>query len=409
MLKRVGNYYHNFLKKHLSKNFFIENQDGFNMSLINLQDNKYLISIRFLGFFNVYKNPKIIVPGNYSGRKDKIYKALGEEVASLIDFGENFFWGSWTKDLNDNTILFVASINMKTLELIPDNSIKPFVISNYKIGINNFKYSDIRLFKNNDKIYCYDGFVSNIFEIMIDNKEIKIFMKYNNLHSYRNICKNIKTYDKNWAYWKTEKVNGVDNFVFLNWFNDDYVTVSYVPKKNPSTCVKKNLIKMKKDRILGLGSKKQGMFSFGSRLIETDKNVWLGVGHIKLIPGQAYENNNIVNFLSLVKENICKKSVMHTSYMYCVYYYVISVLNNKYKMCVSDGILYSDCVVEYNFSINFPIGVEIKNDNILVSLGMGDFYTYLIKEKKDNILKRCIHDIEYFDEEKYNFILEKNT
>jgi hypothetical protein len=399
--KRAGVDYNTFLSKKTKKNQYIRNYDGFNMSLIRLRDNTYLFCIRILGTDNAYRGAPII-PGNFSTTKKYVCHKVGEFLCARIDFGTNFFWGDWNRDFNDNTILFVGTLDPKTLKIKPNQTIKPYVLSNIKLEGLPYKYSDVRLFKSKGVIYCYDGYITSIYQINIFPTAISLKKMYTNL------CKNIKTYDKNWAYLTSVKRDGTDYFMFLNWFEKDALTVSYINKNNPAECIKESLITMKGDIVTGLGNKSLPMFSFGSPAFELKSGTqWVGVGHTKVISTMNYDNPKIKDFKFLINDEIrgTSKYIKHNSYLYLTYYYILEKRGNTYHMKFSDSYLYYFPEEEYTFSINFPMGIDIREGSVYVSMGVGDFYNFIVKESLDYVKKACVHDLEHFNQTSYSFIL----
>lgn len=406
--KRAGPDYNKFLKQKTKKNQYIDKNDGFNMSMVNISGTSYLFALRILGTQNAYKGYKI-VPGNFSGKKEAICKKVGEFICSRIDFGNNFFWGDWNADFNDNTILFVGKLDHKTLTITPNTKIKPHIFSNIKLDGLPYKYSDVRLFNANGKLYCYDGYITSIYQIDVMNTGIKVQKVYDN------ICKNIKTFDKNWSYVSVVKRDAQPYFMFLNWFEKDALTVSYINLQKPSDCIKENLITMKRDIISGLGSKALPMFSFGTPTIELKKGkLWLGVGHTKVMTTMKYDNQKIIDFKFSINKVIRSVGnyIQHNSYYYLLYFYTLENIGtsnaeeqDKYKMMLSDSYLYYFPDQKYTFSINFPMGIDIQNNNAYVSLGVGDYYNFIIKESLAYVTKACCHNLEDFDISKYDFKL----
>jgi len=399
-MRRVGKDYHKYFEKRVNKMFFLKDQDGFNMSLINIKDNNYLFSIRYLGFYNIFKNNIDVVPGNYSNKKN-IHKVLSEKIIKKINFGKNFFWQNWNLDLNDITILFIGKLDRRSLKIYPDKNFKPYIISNLRINNFKYKYSDIRLFKdNNNNIFCYDGYIKRISKISIDFEKFTIKLK--KLNSI-NICQNLIKYDKNWSFFKQEK----NFFIFLNWFENEKITLSYIPINNSNQCEKKELLTMKKDLIPGLGNDYLPMFSFGTPFIKIDEDNYISIGHTKLLTHKYYKNKNINNFKYNIRTLYKDNYIEHLSYFYCCYYIIINKKNSRYNFYFSDSILYIDTKEKYSFSINFPVGITQYNKYIYASLGVGDYYNYIIKEKIEDIKTLCKHNARNFDKETYNFIIKE--
>ncbi len=67
----------------------------------------------------------------------------------------------------------------------------------------------------------------------------------------------------------------------------------YVNNKVDTGCVKKTIIDYKKDKILGLGSNKLPLFSFGSTCCKLKSKIFsgdvIGAGHIKIIKNFKYD------------------------------------------------------------------------------------------------------------------------
>lgn len=411
LAKRSGPDYNSFLKNKTKKNQYIPKNDGFNMSMLNMKGNTYLYALRVLGTTTAYKGYKI-VPGNFSGKKEAICKKVGEFICSRIDFGKNFFWGDWNADFNDNTILFVGKLSGKdSLSIIPDTKIKPYVFSNIKLDGIPYKYSDVRLFTANGKLYCYDGYITTIYEIIITATGLTV------KKAYDGICKNIKTFDKNWSYVSVVKrtPHTQQYFMFLNWFENNTLTASYINLQKPSECIKEPLIIMKRDTISGLGNKVLPMFSFGTPLFELKKGkLWLGVGHTKIMTTMKYQNQKIIDFKFAINNTLRSAGnyIQHNSYYYLVYFYMLELIEKtsstgfgKYKMILSDSYLYYFPEQKYTFSINFPMGIDIRGDSVYVSLGVGDYYNFIIKESLSYVKGLCRHNLEEFDASKYDFKL----
>ena len=163
----VGKYYYDFFEKNLKKYNYIRKQDGFNMACCKLDDDNELYCLRYLGTIKAYFGEEII-PGNFSNIPINYSNKYSNSNDRNIKIGKNFFWNNW-KDLIDNTIFFVGSFKNNILKI--NENIKPFVIHN-KYALTNInektlKYTDVRLFKIKNDIYCYDGLITSIYQIKI--------------------------------------------------------------------------------------------------------------------------------------------------------------------------------------------------------------------------------------------------
>ena len=396
--RRVGKDYHKFLERLPSSNF-IKDNDGFNMAMLNLNDNRYLFCIRVLGTNAAYKGARII-PGNYSSfkTKEKLSKKLGQEIYDKISHGKNFFWQSWTKDINDNSILFIGTLNRETLEITPDKTIDPIVISNLPIHIDKFKYNDLRIFRCDGNIYLYDSYVTSIHQVKIVDKKI-VVLDLSKKTEQSIMCKNIRKYDKNWAYLTCTETE----YIFLNWFEDATVTLSKVSKTNQQNCTKEPIIKMHKSKINGLGSKTLPIFSFGTPMYELEKGkVWIGVGHCKIITTANYASDKI-NLFRQELQDIGQQHIQHLTYYYLCYNIVLLYKENRYRMYISDAYLNMLPNEEYIFSINFPLGIDVYNKEVYISMGIGDYYNTISKQGLSEFIKSCRHVVENFNEDDFDY------
>ena len=421
----VGGDYINFFKENLKPYYYIKNQDGFNISFCKINNKEELYCIRYLGPIEAYFGEPFI-PGNYSKNKNYIKK----NIKKNIKYGTNFIWNSWTDKLFDNSIFFVGSFNNKKINI--NTNIKPYVLSNEKaltnIKSSLFTYNDIRLFNNNNHIYCYDGMITSIYEIVIINNKIIISKNLNdiskteiNLYFNNKICNEsnkicnesneyIKNYDKNWSFIDIIYINKIKYFEFLNWYENGYVTITLVNYIRNQPCIKKNLIKMDGDIINGLGSNQLPMFSFGTPMITTINNEKIGCGHIKIILNYNYTNNKIKKFIAKIRKKFNKKYgeyyIEHISYIYLMYFFKLT--NNKTKMYISDAFLIIKKKLKYKFSINFPMSINIKNNKLYLSYGYGDYYNMIAIFNEQKILNFINHDVSNFNINNYNyFILNK--
>ncbi len=161
---------------------------------------------------------------------------------------------------------------------------------------------------------------------------------------YDNVCKNIKTFDKNWSYISTIQRGNQSYFMFLNWFEHNALTVSYIDLEMPNKCIKANRIVMKRDIISGLSNKTLPMFSFGTPSFEFKKGkLWLGVGHTKVMTTMKYVNQKIIDFKFAINKTLrgAGNYVQRNSYFYLVYFYMLEkTAQGHYKMMFSDSYLY---------------------------------------------------------------------
>lgn len=429
----IGDNYKSYFASKLKKYNYIDGQDGFNLSMCRIDNANYLFCVRMLGTIQAYFGEKII-PGNFSNKKlfmENKAKSDPEIILENISFGQNFFWNSWGSNLIDNSIFFVGKL--KKNKIIVNENILPYVIHNEKIKLSSGVFtsmSDIRIIKVSNKMYYYDGNLSGIYEIKVNNNKI-VMARYNeniinNLYVNKNICLkapemdnnniaipkpiqdniHVKLYDKNWAFIDIINKYKTECFVFLNWFLNKSVKITYVPLNKNKLCFSENIIKMNGDIIDGLGTNDMPMFSLGTPCFKLDDNNYIGAGHVKIIRTKKYENKKINKFINFLNSD--KNYIHHNSYFYLVFYYILTM--NNYKLMISNSFIYANTTLKnlYKFSIFFPMGIDVKNNKVIISSGYGDYYNCIIKYKLKNLIKMCKHDVSNLNIKKYKFIVKNS-
>jgi hypothetical protein len=422
-----------FFEKKTKSYYFIPKQDGFNMAVCKIDKNREIYCVRYLGTVPAYFGEEVI-PGNFSGVNKKYMLRTVPDFNKKI--GKNFFWNSWKDTLLDNTLFFVG--HYKKGKIVIDEKIEPFAISNRtaftNINEGTLKYADVRLCSVNGDIYCYDGLVTSIYQIKIIDNKIYIPLSMDDSvysHSYfyfknklcdKKECVNIqkkdsacllKTFDKNWSFVDIVTIEKNKFFEFVNWFVNGYVVITYIDMKS-GTCSNFNAIKMKGDRIDGLGNDFLPMFSLGSPFIKIDKNdkndknvdyCGIAAGHTKIITTKKYESEKLNIFLKNVnKLREDNNYVEHNSYIYMCYFLKLTkYTNGNYEMHISDSFLFLDGKKEYIFSICFPMGMFEKKNSYVMTYGYGDYYNCMIKLEKKSFMKQIKHNVEDFDKNKYDF------
>lgn len=399
--------YLDFLKK-LKKYNYIDNNYGFNISILKIKDNLFIFVLRMMGTIRAFFNDEVI-PGNFSNYDNHkninwIYKTGIENKIKSI--GKNFIWNNWYKNIIDNSIFFVGNIDL-------NGKIQVFENYGYQIIFNeqlslsknlNTTIGDIRLFKHNNKFYYYDSYISRLVEIYFINNKLNI--KFNDkYYSNFNICKSgdyINLYDKNWSFYSKSK----KYFKFLYWYMDDGVYIIKVPidkNINNNSCINKILFKYKGDVLPRYGNDNFPMISFSSPLIKINKNIKIGCGYTKFILSHPTYNQKIKKFINSIQDILVSsnsKYIEHFSYIYVPY--LFKLVDNK-KLFISNPFYVINNSMKYNFSIIYPMSLIKINDYILISAGEGDFYTICLKLKLKNFIDYCIHDVENLKLDDINF------
>jgi len=163
------------------------------------------------------------------------------------------------------------------------------------------------------------------------------------------------------------------------------------------------------------GSLVQPLFSMGpSKLITIkDKQYILCAGHIKLLFHFDQSNENMKTFIDSVQKKFEKiygdTYVPHYEYMYLLCFYLFELDSNKNitKSLISRAILpvFDNFNLPYNFSLFFPMGLEVTDNNVIVSGGYGDYYSTVIQFRLDHVIDICKCDMHDFDIDTYEFCL----
>lgn len=429
-MNRVGECYHSFLYDNLEKYQYIKDQDGFNMSFVKIPNSdKFLFYIRMLGVIPAYFG-KEIIPGFTDENKTYLENTLDPKMFKKLKFGKNFFWGNWGNNSTiDNIIFFVGWY--KDGNIIIDKKIKPLAYTNLPVFIDGRKsgqyvFTDIRMFRHGGKIICYDSYITSMYEIKIHQNEILTLMrKVNNplFNKYRfyfhhSFCNNIKEDDKNWAYVNTTEIEGIKYWRFLNWFQNGALTQSLIPMNVlTKECLKLPLINMKKDKIDGLNEEGLGSFSFGTpflditHLIKNNSSTitysGIAAGHLKLNRMNEFSHPGIKKFIDDIEKKLPKYEnyIPHNSYYYLTYLMnLIGYNNGTYELIFSNAFLLFPTENKYKFSINFPMGIEIDSDrekNVLISMGIGDYYNYIMNINISTFTNLCVHNLEHFNKDDF--------
>ncbi len=194
---------------------------------------------------------------------------------------------------------------------------------------------------------------------------------------------------------------------------------------------------------LGNGYHNMPGFSFGTPHIKmNDANgdtIYFGVGHSKIhMTDEQYQyTNKISSFRSKVIEQFNKYfgdfhkphlgsgvGSKGRGYIYMTYFYKLFKSGDKYEMHISDSYLFvnlntniNDVFNEghyhnhyknqkrYMFSLQFPMGLQQFEDQIIVTMGEGDFYSINLVFDKEKLLNIPYHNIQTIDMNNYNYYI----
>lgn len=410
--------YKDYLYKSLDKISYPFKNNGFNLSFIPMNNNQELYIFR-----NVFTFKSILEKKLIPGIPEKDYN---EKIFNKYNISENFIW-DWKNNYESN-ILFVGKLE-KDGKITMNEKISPISLINptmeYKVpsilrkipkSMHSMKREDFRLVKIENKIYIIDSFSNMLSEVNIKNNKIILgdsFYKGICEYYFRNTFKKnnvyYKIFEKNWSIYNSfMDKNNILNIYFLDNYTNIGITYVHYTEKS---CKQNYLIKYKKDVIPH--NDEEIRFSFGSSMIEIEKNIYLGVGHSKVNLKQDKINNKYINLYKKsfelhreLKLKYAKKYKCHKSKMYFYYFFLLNNNENATKkFIISDSFIPVVLCDNYIFSLVFPMSIVKKYNKYWVSCGYGDYTNILLSFTLSEIKNQLIHDVENMDLTKYNFSL----
>ncbi len=418
---------------------------GFNMSISNFYNNKFLVSIRnVIPFVSLLE--KKLNPGQ---TKIKNFNNLNNENKNLFNESNFDNYSVWTSNNYESTIFFVCYLDLINLKLKVDKNIKPFYFlkSFYSFPLpkelkkiqdwqHYYPLEDFRIFFYNNRCYIYDSFVNQIRTIGLYKNKIFVKKKIENIcvYNFNNnyVNKNIiskkdnsdyhKIYEKNWTLYKIVYENKKEKILkFLCDFGiDGLYGIDYYSKfnelkniYNKGLCKHIKLLSYKKNSI---PINKTCRFSIGSPAINIQNNNYLGLGHIKIsfkkikLENNKKKNNNelnksdelkieeINNFFynkaKFIHKQLKKKYgssyKSHYNYIYAFYIFIYNDVNNTFK--ISD-FYFPLPEYKFKFSLTFPMSIINIKNNYILSAGYGDYTNILMKINKNDLQKMIKYDI----------------
>lgn len=384
-----------------------------------------------------------IIPGN------------SPSCTNIINKSDNFIWLYFDKHdaVFQFNVLLVGSYNKNKFTV--DKTIKPRFFTEktaYKL------IEDVRLFNVNNKMYIHMTSLISFYEIQIVNNNIVI--------ASNNLGIDNRSRGMNYAFLSFQetknKISGNDQYIFtfIDWYEyfmgvkkalrvyDIVIDKTYYVggelQKSQSLSklygIKPEirfLVDFIKDVPIGKHyHSKYGMFSFSTPTVETDeKNDYdfdkIGIGHVKIVfpsPINNLESNEQkfahdayfqfpFKFGNKYIQNQARLSTSYEGhklcegYIYLLYFYRIikKTKDSKFEMHLSDGYLpinlSEQAVNKYKFSLIFPMGIIMKDNQLLMSFGEGDYYTGIISFNKEDVLKSIKHTSLDLDLKSYKYYL----
>ena len=404
--------------------------NGFNMSFTKFKK-KYIFVIRFVFPLKNIIEKKELVPGISKSSIKRFVEKTKEYLLENSNISEDYIW-SWQNFYQSN-ILFVGTINDK-LEIKIDKNIKPYASVNplfclqqkSDVDVNGTNSTtdcsyyfnnmeDFRLYTFNGRIYMINSTMNVINQIFVTEKGLKIFTKF------RNICNPVldvkkpllvdngnylKIYEKNWSLYKVLfKDNKEQSFSFLHDFSKEGIEgVDY----NPITgkCRKRILVPYKNTFPINSNIAR---FSFGSTCVHVKSNFqnktktgYLGVGHLKLRLFKEGEKTKVEKhfhklFLRMhkyYKKIFKKKYKPHHVSQYYLFFFLYDDVNSKFY--ISD-IQLPVPYYKYYFNMVFPMSIVKDSDDLLISMGYGDYTNLLLRIPEKDVLSSIKYDVSDLD------------
>jgi hypothetical protein len=303
---------------------------------------------------------------------------------------------------------------------------------------------DLKIIKTPTEYLVYGHDLNNIYKFSIENPSETIILK-----------KKITNKDiSGWEHFVGNNLTPIDilnndteiKLSFIDWFyeNGVKIKINIYNKTTNEYKYEEKLIEPKEGYIgiKGAGDCDTGIpsFSLSTPIIcieDTDeKKVYLGVGHLK-IKNPAHKCQYLSNEkLQIFRYNLHLKMISKYSdkykihlgsysssnyrddlgdncngYIYMMYFYKLTwnKQTDTYEMKISDAFLphnnEDSNKDRYKFSLFFPAGLVIENDQVIVSGGEGDYYSVILEFDKNKVLDTIIHDVSEFNISNYQYYL----
>lgn len=393
----------------------------FNTSITKLNDDCFLYAIRC----NPQMNKHNVIPGvcallmtdQVNPQNDMLWKADMFLVGINIKRGKNFWWRNWGLYIDDMTTIFVIGNHRKN-EYMICNMITTHENPFFSERIFKSFGNDDRLIKYNDEIYIHSNNLNNIVKLNVDIENNTIYCT-KMLSYFLNIDK-LMLFGQNYGIVTiNNKVIILDGFIHGNF---SYHTIYLDNNNNVTRKLKTNKLFTHSDLHMKCVpynnhtcniENVMPIFSVGPAVIITieDKKYILCVGHIKINYFFDHKMDNIREFIIKTKELMETKYkntfCQHDRYIYTMCFYLCELNNNCQitNITMSKSILpvFSSFNKDYNFSLFFPMGIEICDDTVIVTGGYGDYYSVVIELEFNDVINMCEYNIKEFDFEKYNY------
>lgn len=410
LTKAIKDKSHN-IPNYIPKNFLI-----FNPSFAKLGEDDYLVCARIT--FSLNEDVKL-TPGN-----NPLCLNAGSDVSG------NFMWNRWkNRDFFGSTCFFrilSGVTSLLTYKQHVDGSSgydpKDYVLLNIL---------DCRLATIKNKIFVHSNDLGKILQVDFSQGNLVLLYWFYTNSSIVDLGINMMLIERN--------KKGLTSY--LDWYYDEGVKIKIITKKEN----KEKIIRTEYP-IVGTGSWDTGLekdklkyginygimplFSFSTPYI-IYKDWYLAVGHVKIhtdednfpylagsniqsfrkflydelkrLHGHQYVKHlgtiPVTDFLFKNQPQVCK------GYIYLCYFYILDKELNK--MFISDAFLPYPKSNQFDwiFSLIFPSGLTLIEDNLIITAGYGDTYPVSITCNVEEAFNACYHDVSNIKMEDYQYFI----
>ena len=426
-IRIVSDDYINFFKSYI-KNELVYPIDNpcFNMSFSKFYNNQYLFCVR-----NVILYKQLI-------KKEKLYPGISKYFLVMSqqhtenNLSNTYIW-DW-KNYYQTIIFFTGFINVDTLKISPNKTIKPHVLISPSFSYKLPKYfnnkllsryrlinlEDFRLFFSNNVAYVYDGAINKLYVMMLIKNKLILKNTYsgicdiNNEVPYMMMTNDyVKIFEKNWSLYIVKRNADKKDveFKFIHDFEENGIYgINFFPEKKK--CKKELLVSYAPNTIPIDSSIVR--FSLSSPCIKLSPNLYLGLGHIKIkfykITEENHKTDKDEHFIKMaldIHKNMRKfyKKQYRPHKMFMYMNFLFKYNSAKKTFHISDFLLPIP-KYEYYFSLSYLTSISIINNKIIMTGGIGDYSSIMINMDLDE-LKMIKHDMSNLNINDLTFMIVK--
>lgn len=385
---------------------------AFNTAIANY-NGYYVLAVRAI----FQQDLETVIPGNRAGSKFRRE-------------GHNFWWQDWSNSkLSGGTLYFIANPSLDLMEFLWPTPLS----SSWATS------SDIHLFDEQAVFSAKNDEIAANFELAKGMGASWIVFEKGLANRLRGNNYGLLTLDV------PEKA-----YSYLDWFYKEGLKLTRFVDRVPTHFY------LKYDDnfpILGEGSTvaednqaqenagKMPLFSFGSNHLMLTQEEKIGLAGERVLPGKIFfgvghskilVDDDLFKYRDEAKIDLFRKRIIREfeakygdryiphdafsaqhgigkGYHYLMYFYyaVVDENNNLVAMHMSDSFLPTNLKeneASYVFSLAFPMSVARKDlDELIIGLGVGDYYSAFITLPKSVLFNLCRHDVTHLSMDDYDF------